>query len=108
MKRIRLTVQLPRIKSRNTAQEIAESMADHLFDTFNDNNSIEEITFRVLTDTPKKEIPQSYVNEIVEELTEWAYECEQIAGDATTEEEAASYTERATKIRLLVKEVMAC
>ncbi len=48
--KITLIVDIPKIKSVKTAQDYATCLAEHLIETFNDDNSIKS----VLTSVPKE------------------------------------------------------
>jgi hypothetical protein len=48
--KITLVLDIPKIKSVKTAQDYATCLAEHLIDTFNDDNSIKS----VLTSVPKE------------------------------------------------------
>lgn len=53
MKTIQLTIELPRCRSKNAALEIAEAAAEHLRETFNDDDSLAQIRYCVMTKETK-------------------------------------------------------
>lgn len=52
MRKIQLTITLTRCQSDTTAVEIADQAAEHLHETFNDDNSLGEIWYTVLPSVP--------------------------------------------------------
>lgn len=102
MKQIQLTINLKGIRGTATALTIAEQAAEHLHDTFNDDDSLGKIVYKVL---PSPSAGQDLTRRVIAELSAWYEECDDIAAHVTTQEEVESYTERMTRIKALIKEV---
>ena len=104
MKTILLRISLPRVKSTTRAAGIAQGAAQHLLDTFNDDQSIKPpIHWEVLSTT--KVGVSSLTNRVIEHLREWADECNEIAGNVLTDEESESYETKAREIEQLIREI---
>lgn len=54
--KIQLTIEMEGLRSTKQAREVGENIADHLFDTFNDDNSIKCIEYKVIPTAKGKPI----------------------------------------------------
>lgn len=97
---IQLTITLKGRVGTATALTIAEQAAEHLMETFNDDESLKKVAYTVL-----KPGANPLKDRIISELSAWYEECEDIADAVSTTGDVVSYTERMTRIKALIKEV---
>jgi hypothetical protein len=96
---IQLNISLKHVRSKKTAVGIAEGAAEHLRDTFNDDETLGAIYFKVLDHQPALKA------RILSELKEWRNEYKEIVMNVSSTEEAASYLDLAVRVAKLIEEV---